>query len=40
MSGGGGVGAEREGKRILSKLYNVSAGPHAGLEPTNREITT
>ena len=33
-------GAEREGKRIPSRLRAVSAEPHAGLELKNHEIMT
>ena len=31
---------ERGRKRIPSRLHAVRAEPHAGLEPTNREIMT
>ena len=37
MSGGR---AEREGERIPSRLYPLSAEPAAGLELTNPEIMT
>ena len=29
---------ERERERNPSRLHTVSAGPHMGLDPTNREI--
>ena len=35
-----GEGVEREGDRIQSRLHVVSAKPHMGLEPRNREINT
>ena len=35
-----GVGAEREGGRIPSRLHTVSGEPNVGTELTNREIMT
>ena len=37
---GGGAEREREGDRIPSRLYNVSAEPDAGLNLINSEIMT
>ena len=34
----GGGGAEKEGERVPSRLRSISTEPHAGLEPTSREI--
>ena len=33
-------GAEREGKRIPSRLHTASTEPDVGLEPTDRETMT
>ena len=33
-------GAEREGKRIPSRLSTVSTHPDVGLDPVNREVMT